>query len=70
MSMFDSPGGFITSGASGSLHDGVDLDAHMTGVNPAQRRVSGSSPLHAWVIIVGLLVILWLFGGSFRKILS
>lgn len=62
---------YMTSGASGSLHDGVDLDAHMTGANPAQRRVSGqASPLHGWMIIVALLVLLWLFGGSFRKLLK
>lgn len=61
----------MTSGASGSLHDGVDLDAHMSGVNPAQRKVNGqASPFHGWLIIVGLLVLLWLFGGAFRKVLS
>lgn len=60
---------YAGSGDTGSGDTGVDLSGHVTG-NPIRAGVGGSVTVgHTWFIIVGALILLWLFGGVlFRHI--
>jgi hypothetical protein len=57
-----------STGDTGSGDLGVNLTAHATG-NPtrAAGAVGKVTVGHTWIIIVGALALLWLFGGGIFK---
>jgi hypothetical protein len=57
-----------SSGDTGSGAVGVNLNAHATGNGTPAAAVSANVTVgHTWVIIVGALALLWLFGGGVFK---
>lgn len=58
---------YQSSGDSGSGDTGVNLDPHITG-NPIGKGIGSVTVGHTWAIIVGALVLLWLYAVVFRNI--
>lgn len=54
------------------LQEGQDFTPHVTGesvsIDTWHRRISVEA--YMWILVVGSLGLLWVLGGSFRKVLS
>jgi hypothetical protein len=57
-----------SSGDTGSQDSGIRLEGHITGNPTPQANVTANVTVaHTWLIIVGAVVLLWLFGGTFFR---